>query len=140
MSTNKEICLLKQDKGRGIVIIDNSKYTEKCLELLDSDKFIEIDDDPTQNFEIRVQKCLKDMKSRLGFKEYKSIYPSSSHPGRFYGVAKLHKLPEGCKDINQLPLRPIISSIGTATYHTSKYLANLLSPLTKSQYTVQSTK
>ena len=42
--------------------------------------------------------------------------------------------------MNQLPLRPIISNIGTATYKTSKYLAKLLAPLTKSKYTIESSK
>ena len=42
--------------------------------------------------------------------------------------------------MNQLPVRPIISNIGTATYKTSKYLAKLLAPLTKSEYTINSTK
>ena len=35
------------------------------------------------------------------------------------------------------PVRPIISNIGTATYATSKHLAKLLAPLTKSTYTVK---
>lgn len=80
------------------------------------------------------------MKERLGPQTYNSIYPTASRPGRFYGTAKLHKLEEGCGDVNQLPVRPIISNIGTATYKTSKYLAKLLAPLTKSKYTIESTK
>ena len=36
LSRNKDIYLLKQDKGRGIVILDRPKYLEKCLEILDS--------------------------------------------------------------------------------------------------------
>ena len=39
-----------------------------------------------------------------------------------------------------MPLSPIISNIGTATYETAKYLANLLAPLGKSKYTVTNTK
>ena len=42
--------------------------------------------------------------------------------------------------MDQLPIRPIISNIGTATYQLAKYLAKLLSPLSQSQYTVKSTK
>ena len=52
----------------------------------------------------------------------------------------MHKLPEGSKNVDNLPVRPIVSSIGTATYETSKYLANLLAPLAKSKYTVESSK
>ena len=131
---------MKQDKGRGIVIMDRNKYVEKCLSILQTDKFAEIRDDPTAQFESRVPSCLRKMKKRLGPQTYNSIYPTASRPGRFYGTAKLHKLEEGCEDVNQLPVRPIISNIGTATYKTSKYLAKLLAPLTKSRYTINSTK
>ena len=37
-------------------------------------------------------------------------------------------------------MRPIISKIGTATYKTTKYLANLLAPLNKSEFSVKNTK
>ena len=139
LSKNENICLLKQDKGRGIVIVDRNKYVEKCLGILQTDKFTELTEDPTAKFEKRVQNCLRKMKKRLGLPTYNSIYPTASRPGRFYGTAKLHKLNRGCKDVNQLPIRPIISNIGTATYKTSKYLAKLLAPLTKSEYSITST-
>ena len=80
------------------------------------------------------------MKERLGPDTYNNIHPTASQPGRFYGTAKLHKLEEGSKEVDQLPVRPIISNIGTATYKTSKFLAKLLSPLAKSVYSVENTK
>ena len=95
--------------------------------------------DSMAKFESRVQRCLRKMKKRLDLPTYNSIYPTASRPGRFYGTAKLHKLNQGCTDVNQLPIRPIISNIGTATYKTSKYLAKLLAPLTKSKYSIKST-
>ena len=57
----------------------------------------------------------------------------------YYGLAKVHKL-KGSNDVNQSPMRPVISNIGTATYELSKHLADLLKPLTKSQYSIDSTK
>ena len=139
LSENQDIFLLKQDKGRGIVIMNRSKYVEKSLELLQTNKFTELPEDPTAKFEQRVKTCLRKMKKRFGPATYNTIYPTSSRPGRFYGTAKLHKVAEGCTDVNQLPIRPIISNIGTATYKTSKHLAKLLAPLTKSKYTINST-
>ena len=45
---------------------------------------------------------------------------------KFHGTAKLLKLPiNGNID---LPIRPIVSNIGTVSYHLTKYLANNLSP------------
>ena len=37
-------------------------------------------------------------------------------------------------------IQPIISNIGTATYETAKYLASLLAPLSKSEFTINNTK
>ena len=34
LSECKDITIMKQEKGRGVVIISNTKYTEKCLALL----------------------------------------------------------------------------------------------------------
>ena len=64
---------------------------------------------------------------------------SSSQPGLFFGLAKIHKMQPNDKNVDNLPIRPVISNIGTATYQTSKYLAELLKPLAKSQYTMDST-
>ena len=38
----KDIVFLKQDKGRGIVIMGQIKYIEKCLSLLSSNRFVNI--------------------------------------------------------------------------------------------------
>ena len=62
-----------------------------------------------------------------------------SSPGRFYGDAKLHKVKDS-GTVEDLLLRPIISSIRTATYELAKYLAQLLKPLGQSQYTIKSSK
>ena len=42
--------------------------------------------------------------------------------------------------MEQLPIRPMVSNIVTATYQLAKYLAKLLSPLCQSEYIVKSTK
>lgn len=51
-----------------------------------------------------------------------------SNPGRFYGTAKLDKLPT-YHTIEELPIRPVVSNVGTASYRLEKYLAKNLSPL-----------
>ena len=58
----------------------------------------------------------------------------------YFGLAKMHKLKDGSGNAGELPLRPVISNIGTATYELSKYLAEILKPLTKSDYSIDSTK
>ena len=79
------------------------------------------------------------MKLKLSSSIYSKTCPTGSAPGKFNGTAKIHKLPPN-DTINELPLRPIVSNIGTATYHLSKYLVKLLSPLSESEYTIKITK
>ena len=99
---------------------------------------MKLDYDPTSKLESKVQRTLHKIKSKLPENIYKKVYPTGSALGKFYGNAKIHKLSSN--DVNDLPLRPIVSNIGTATYETAKYLAKLLSPLSKSNYTINSTK
>ena len=47
LTKNKTIKVLKQDKDGGVVIMDSSKYTEKCLGILEKKQFARINDDPT---------------------------------------------------------------------------------------------
>ena len=137
---NPDIVLLKLDKGRGVVIMNRSDYIRKAERFLNGSQFEKLDNDPTKSFQAKVQRTLLSMKSQFGKDIYKRIYPSSSQPGLFFGLAKVHKLNEGCRDVDELPIRPVISNIGTSTYQISKYLAQLLSPLTKNVYCVESTK
>ena len=36
--------------------MDSSKYTEKCLGLLENDRFAKINDDPTKHIESKIRK------------------------------------------------------------------------------------
>ena len=54
-------------------------------------------------------------------------------PPKLYGLLKLHK--------PGIPMRPIVSFCGFPTYQLSKYLTNILQPLTdKSRRKLQSTE
>ena len=58
MSVTKNVNL-KKDKGRGVIILDRSKYMEKYFSILSTIQFAEIDNDPTVYIEGKVQKTLK---------------------------------------------------------------------------------
>ena len=126
LTNNKTIKVLKQDKGRGLVIIDSSKYTEKCLGIQQNDQFSKINDDPTKRTESKIQRCVRKLRSKILKDEHSKLHPTRSNLDKFYRTAKIHKLSYN-DTIDQLPLRPIVSNIGTASYHLSKYLAKLLS-------------
>ena len=136
---SKNLAILKQGEGRGVVILDKNKYIERCISIVMTDKFKKLDSSSTATCECKVQHTLRKMKSKFTEQEYYQLYPTGSNAGKFYGTAKVHKLKQG-DTVNQLPLQPIVSNCGTASYKLAKYLAKLLSPLSKSQYTVQNTK
>ena len=123
---------MKQDKGRGVVAVDRSKYTAKCLNILQTEQFTKLRHDPTKSIENKIQRELRKLKRRLTIQEYRQLYPTGSNPGRFYATAKLHKLPPNVT-IEELPIRPIrVFNIGKASYCLVKYLAQNLSPLRQS--------
>ena len=104
--------------------------------IVENDNFETLDHDPTKITEEKIQRILRKMKNRLSPLR---LYPSGSCPGKLYGTAKVHKISENNK-VDELPIRPIISNIGTATNDLSKYLAKLLSPRSQSEYTIKNTK
>ena len=75
------------------------------------------------------------MKTEFGMNEntYKIMYPTGASAPKFYGLPKIHK--------KEVPLRPIVSSIGSVTYGVANELARILKPLVgKSIYHVNNSK
>ena len=89
--------ILKQDKGRGVVILNRSKYIEKCLSIVR-----------------KVQRTLRKIKDKIPSLLYSKIFATGSSPCRLYGTTKLQKV-KGNGTVENLPLRPIILNIRTAT-------------------------
>ena len=109
-SRNNSIMVLKQGKGREVVVIDRKTYTEKCLNLLNTDSFIQLDHDPTKVIQGKIQRSIREIRNNLTKQEYCRLYPTGSSPGKFYGTGKRHKLKKG-SSVDNLPLRPIISNV-----------------------------
>ena len=83
MSRNNSIVVLKQDKGRRVVVIDRKISTEKCLNLLNTDSFLQLDHDPTKAIEGKILRSIHKIKNNLTKQEYSRIYPTGSSPGNF---------------------------------------------------------
>ena len=60
----------------------------------------------------------------------------------FYRTPKLHKIQQQQQQqtLEELTMRPIITNIDTAAYKITKYLNNLLTPLSKSDYNILNTE
>ena len=92
LSKNDAIIIVKQDKGRGLVILDRTKYIDKCLFMLGTNQFAKLDNDPTSKLESKVQRTLGKIKLKLPEKVYRKLYPTGSCPGKFYGNVSYTKL------------------------------------------------
>ena len=64
LSKNENIVILKQGKGRGVVM-DKYKYIEKCMSFLTTKQFKQVDSDPTKTLVSKVQRSLRKSKSKL---------------------------------------------------------------------------
>ena len=59
LSKKQNISIMKQDKGRGVVVMNRSNYTEKCLNILQNEQFIKLRHDPTNSIENQIQRELR---------------------------------------------------------------------------------
>ncbi|XP_064606697.1 spindle assembly abnormal protein 6 homolog isoform X2 [Liolophura sinensis] len=124
----RKYVVLKADEGNGIVVIKKMDYDKKMEELFsDTSKFQMLKSDPTLKNLEHVQHDLKALrkKEEISEVEYMLMYPKRAKPARAIGLPKIHK------DLTDLPeFRPVIDTIGSPRHKVSKFLADLLSPLT----------
>ena len=135
MKRDNNRLVLTADKGVALVVMDKEDYVHKAKELLDQPTYRSISNDPTTKYKNKLVNLLKSIKSKVEIEEalYKKLYPTGAGSPKFYGLPKIHK--EG------IPLRPLVSSIGAASYETAKELAKILKPLVgKSMYHVHNTQ
>ena len=115
-----------------MVVLDIEDYIKKSEELLNQSTYKLLSSDPTTKHKNRLINILKSIKAEGGIDNitYKRLYPTGAGSPKYYGLPKIHK--------QGVPLRPIISSRGSATYETAKELAKILKPLVgKSPHHVQ---
>ena len=118
-----------------LVVMDKEDYVQNAKELLDPSTYRSISNDPTTNYKNKLVNLLKAITTEGEIDEtlYKRLYPTGAGSPKFYGLPKIHK--------EEIPLKPIVSSIGAATYETAKELARILKPLVgKSIYHVHNTQ
>ena len=116
-----------------------NKPNEKCSELLNTDQFTKLNDDPTKKTEAIIQRALQKIKTNLTSQKYSRLYPTSSCSGKVCSRAKILKIMT-TDNVDKLSIRPIVLNINILIYELAKYLAKLLASLSRFQYTVNSIK
>ena len=121
LKNNRDLHITKADKSNALVILDKQEYDGKIYGLLDdSDTYGILTSDPSErvikNFNNKMKNIMRSKQDLV--KQCSTISPSLPY---LYGLVKTHKPGN--------PIRPIISSVGSATYKLSKYLVKVLSPM-----------
>ena len=104
--------------------MDKMDYDTKMEALLcDRDTYRPIDKSPFAKIEKDLNNRLLDLKrqNKIDDLVYRKLRSSDGSPPAIRGSIKHHK--------PGFPLRPIVSSIGSALYNTSKFLSDILSPI-----------
>ena len=85
----------------------------------DTNTYRPIPTDPTKpkNRLINIMKKMK-TKSEIDENTYMRMYPTGASAPKFYGLPKIHK--------KEVPLRPIVSSIGFVTYGVAEEFPRIL--------------
>ncbi|XP_054719035.1 uncharacterized protein LOC129228383, partial [Uloborus diversus] len=108
-----------------------SDVTDKCNELIAVGPYVTLYKDPSIR-EVNLIKNVVKSSPIISESSKRSLTPSVAHCARFYALPKVHK-PD-------IPLRPIVSNIGTASYKLAKYLVSIFSSLLVSNsFTVRNT-
>ena len=66
---------MKQNKGRGVVLMDRTVYLDKCLDILDTNQFTKLSTDPTKKMEEKNRLFLRKIKRSLSAQEYSPYIP-----------------------------------------------------------------
>ena len=137
LSKDKNLLILKPDKGNGIVLLDRDVYFNKMNDILDDrEKFKPVHGDCLKiifKLEDKLNRFLRSLKELRVISEsvFNYLYASGSQPGIMYGLPKVHK--------GNCPLRPILSAIGTHTYNLAKFIVPTLEKIAYSSFTVKDT-
>ena len=115
--------LFTADKGVVLVVIDKTEYITKYEALVqDNSVYQHLPKDTSPSIHKELIKILQDYKNNnfISETEYTQIrsHSSNSPAARFYGLPKI------CK--NNMPMDPIVSACGTATYNTAKFITKIL--------------
>nr|CAI5865204.1 unnamed protein product [Callosobruchus analis] len=118
INKDTSITVLPAYKGNATVVMNTEDYKNKIKEFLDPGTYHTPRKDPTKSILRKTKAMAKS--SSLDEETRKKVCRSEALTPRLYGLPKIHK--------HNVPLRPIVSTIGSPTYDSAKHLTTLLQP------------
>ena len=121
----------KSDKNNGVVVMDSAEHVTKMkVKLNDQSKFKPVYKDNNLDNLVKFQRFLSRLKSKgvISPEEHHRIRPTAAATPTLYGLPKLHQ--------ENVPMRPILSTIGSCNHECVVWLSEILTPLRHHQATV----
>lgn len=121
LKENPNLVITKADKGSRTVILTAEEYQTKMKDLLsDESTYKKLSTNPTNRVLRKINGMLDEWhnKGYIDGRTQRRLKESSCNPPRIYGLPKTHK--------ENRPLRPVVSTIGSATYNIAKYLSDII--------------
>ena len=132
----RKLRVTKADKGSKTVVMETTKYEEKCTSMLANRNTYKKQAWPKMyTFRKELYQELKEATDIGKVSENEMFYllptVDKVNQSYFYGLPKIHKKCGKCvpKCVDCIPLRPVVSIYGSVNHKLSKYLAKVLSPL-----------
>jgi hypothetical protein len=123
LKEDENIVISKADKGNTTVVMDKIEYESKVNAMLSVGPYDKVRKDPTAKVEKEIKGLLKVLlEGKLIEKgTHNWLNPCNTRSPKLYGLPKIHKV--------DIPLRPIVCTIGSPTYPLAKYVSRILGPL-----------
>jgi hypothetical protein len=113
-----ELIITKADKGKAIIILTNEDYTQKANNFIQENKFVLINNDPTENYQKAIKHTMtqcNDIIPKENKWKYINMNPT---PPTLRATIKLHK--------QNTPIRPIINLRNAPAYELARHLTGIL--------------
>ncbi|XP_062713296.1 uncharacterized protein LOC134290239 [Aedes albopictus] len=121
LKENPNLVITRADKGSKTVIMETEEYHGKMKTLLDDENtYKKLRTNPTNKIVKKINGIIDEWRRKeyIDFRTQRRLKESSCNPPRNYGLPKVHK--------ENRPLRPVVSTIGSATYNIAGYLSDII--------------
>lgn len=133
LKRHPEIYIVPADKGNVTVAMLKINYIDKMNEMMtDRNTYTVLRNDPTNKVQNKNNNIVKDLfrNNLINETEKKYMTTYTANSPKIYGLPKIHK--------QNVPLRPICSSLKVPCYELSKYMVKILNNITiSSKYNVK---
>ena len=123
LESRKDIIIRPADKGGAVVVMSLDKYDQGIKsQLMDTNHYTALPSNPTACVKNKIDNFIEASHKRGFITDKEKTFLVNDHPvcPVIYGVPKIHKTLENP------PLRPIVSSIGSLTEPLSQYVDHFL--------------